>query len=95
MSVKGFDMKNHRTLLLCGAALLLGLLFSSCGPSTHVSVGVGVAVPGPWVGPYGPGGVVVVGRPYPYPGPYLPLQKGDDLELVKAEVPEQNASQGL
>lgn len=53
--------------------LLIALPFawSGCGGPGHVTVGVGVAVPGPWMGPY-PGGGVWVGRPYP--GHYYPLK---------------------
>ncbi|MCK5572640.1 MAG: hypothetical protein KAJ12_07755 [Bacteroidetes bacterium] len=42
--------------------------FSSCGTSGHVSVGVGVYVPGGWVGagPYGAYPPTVIGRPPVY-----------------------------
>lgn len=70
-------MKIGATTALLG----LGLAFVSCGPATHVSVGVGVMYPGPWVGPV-PRGSVVVGRPYP--GPYYPFRpgSGEDLRLA-------------
>jgi hypothetical protein len=47
--------------------MIVGLLIFSvgCEPG-HVTVGVGVAVPGPWYGPYPPGGIYV-GHPI---GPY-------------------------
>ena len=53
-------------------ALITLIQWSGCAGPAHVSVGVGVAVPGPWIGgPYPPGyGGVWVGRPYP--GPYYP-----------------------
>lgn len=88
-------MKKRHLLFAGGIAALTALLSLSCGPATHVSVGVGVAYPGPWVGPYGPGGVVVVGRPYPYPGPYLPLRKSEQIELVKKEASQEKTSHGL
>jgi hypothetical protein len=48
--------------------IIIGLLVfftASCEPG-HVTVGVGVAYPGPWYGPY-PRGGVYVGHPI---GPY-------------------------
>ncbi len=46
-------------------------LWNNCYGPAQVRVGVGVAVPGPWIGgPYPGGGGVWVGRPYP--GPYYP-----------------------
>jgi hypothetical protein len=58
-------MKTIATILL--AMIIIGLLVFSvgCEPG-HVTVGVGVAVPGPWYGPY-PRGGVWVGHPI---GPY-------------------------
>lgn len=51
--------------------ITLPFVWYGCGGPGHVTVGVGVAVPGPWMGPY-PGGGVWVGRPYP--GHYYPLK---------------------
>jgi len=72
---------NFKLKMGIGTALLaLGLVGVSCGPATHVSVGVGVMYPGPWGGPIPPGSVVV-GRPYP--GPYYPFLPGsEDIDLA-------------
>jgi hypothetical protein len=59
-------MKTISSILL--AMIIIGLLVfftASCEPG-HVTVGVGVAYPGPWYGPY-PRGGVYVGHPI---GPY-------------------------
>ncbi len=49
----------------------LPMFWNGCYGPAQVRVGVGVAVPGPWIGgPYPGGGGVWVGRPYP--GPYYP-----------------------
>lgn len=62
-------MKNKlKTILFIMMIPVLGCL-TSCGPAT---VGVGVHVPGPWVGPRSyPGGTITIGMPvgggyYPY-----------------------------
>lgn len=44
-------IRKIRTLILI-FALLIVLMISGCAPG-QVSVGVGVYVPGAWVGPYG------------------------------------------
>lgn len=58
-------MKTIASIML--ALIIIGLLvfFVACEPG-HVTVGVGVAVPGPWYGPY-PRGGIYVGHPI---GPY-------------------------
>lgn len=60
---------------------LFMILFNCAGPG-HVTVGVGVGVAGPWVGPYGyPGGTIWVGRPLTpvyYPNQLLE-NKGTEL----------------
>ena len=45
--------RTIKTLVFC-LLLFIVLAFSGCGTG-HVSVGVGVYVPGAWVGPYSPG----------------------------------------
>jgi hypothetical protein len=55
--------KKIKTLLV---VILLLILFSFSGCRTgHVSVGVGVYVPGAWGGGYGPGYYPPVGVGYP------------------------------
>ena len=66
-------MKMSIRIILLIAALFLLLNWSGCAGPANATVGVGVAVPGPWVGGPHPGyGGVWVGRPYP-PRPYYPL----------------------
>ncbi len=74
--------KIIKTLLLI---VLITLPFSwyGCGGPGHVTVGVGVAVPGPWMGPY-PGGGVRVGRPYPRH--YYPLKEDYRQFVHKSET---------
>ena len=58
-------MKTTKVWKLIFLLALVVLCFGCAG--SHVSVGVGVAVPGPWYGypgPYG-GPPVWIGRPYP------------------------------
>ena len=62
--------KSLKSFILVFFAALPFLWFGCAGPA-HISVGVGVAVPGPWIGPY-PGGGIWVGRPFP--GHYYPLK---------------------
>ena len=71
-------MKSFFRLTMIAFAAVLTLTLAACGPATHVSVGVGVHVPGGW-GPYGPypGGSVWVGSPV-YPPYYYPLKPGED-----------------
>lgn len=57
-------MKNKMKIFVISSFVLLILLFSGCGTG-HVSVGVGVYVPGAWVGPYGGGYYPPVGIGYP------------------------------
>ena len=52
-----------KSLILCFLLLILFAL-SGCGTG-HVSVGVGVYVPGAWGGPYSPGYCPPVGVGYP------------------------------
>jgi hypothetical protein len=63
---------KKRVALVSVLLLLTTLAFLGCGGPATVSVGVGVAAPGGWVGatPYGPGmhGGVWVGMP---PGGYV------------------------
>ena len=69
-------MKKSIKKLAFLTAAVSGLFLISCGPSTHVSVGVGVHVPGAW-GPYPGGGSVWVGTPV-YPPYYYPAKPADD-----------------
>ena len=55
--------KKIKTLVFV-LLLLLSLSLSGCAPG-NVSVGVGVYVPGAWVGPYGGGYYPPVGIGYP------------------------------
>ena len=68
-----------KTFLILGLVGVVAMMLVSagCGPpgSAHVTVGVGVAYPGPWGGPWGgpyggPYGGVWVGRPIYTPIPY-------------------------
>ena len=52
-----------KTLIFC-TLLIIILALSRCGTG-HVSVGVGVYVPGAWGGPYSPGYYPPVGVGYP------------------------------
>ena len=52
-----------KTLIFCSLLLIL-LALPGCGTG-HVSVGVGVYVPGAWGGPYSPGYYPPVGVGYP------------------------------
>lgn len=45
-------MKKFLRLLAAFAVIFVMLSFSSCA-GTSFGVGVGVYVPGPWIGPYG------------------------------------------
>jgi len=57
-------MKKIKSLIVL-ALLLLSLMFiHNCGGAGHVTVGVGVYVPGAW-GPYGGGYYPPVGIGYP------------------------------
>lgn len=57
-------MKIFIKIILLITMTSLPMILSNCAGSGHVTVGVGVGVGGPWVGPYGhPGGTVWVGRP--------------------------------
>jgi len=71
-------MKTFLKMTIFSAVIALSVFLVSCGPSTHVSVGVGVGVhaPGAWGGPY-PGGGVWVGTPV-YPPYYYPAKPADD-----------------
>lgn len=69
-------MKIFLKMMIFSAVIALSLFLVSCGPSTHVSVGVGVHAPGAWGGPY-PGGGVWVGTPV-YPPYYYPAKPADD-----------------
>ena len=66
----------------------INLFLTSCGPATHVSVGVGVHVPGTW-GPYPGSGGVWVGTPV-YPPYYYPVKpmENDNREFVMNEMME-------
>lgn len=64
-------MKTFLKISLITLIVMVFFVLTGCGPSTHVSVGVGVGVPGAW-GPY-PGGGVWVGTPV-YPPYYYPLK---------------------
>ncbi len=61
-------MKKRTKIVLGLAVIVLSLLPLGCG-ATYIGVGVGYGGyggygPGPWVGPYGGGGTVIVtGRP--------------------------------
>ncbi|HID39057.1 MAG TPA: hypothetical protein EYP36_06035 [Calditrichaeota bacterium] len=68
--------------------LTLPLTWYGCAGPAHVTVGVGVAVPGPWIGPY-PGGGVWVGRPFP--GHYYPL-KNSYRQFVQQNDTKKTAS---
>ena len=57
-------MKNSIKSLLAGIVLIILLALSGCWTG-HVSVGVGVYVPGAWGSPYGPGYYPPVGVGYP------------------------------
>jgi len=57
-------MKLKINFLIFCALLLILLALSGCGTG-HVSVGVGVYVPGAWGGPYSPGYYPPVGVGYP------------------------------
>jgi hypothetical protein len=69
-------MKTFLRMIILLAMIALTVSLVSCGPSTRVSVGVGVHVPGAWGGPY-PGGGVWVGTPV-YPPYYYPAKPSDD-----------------
>ena len=60
-------MKKRTKLVLGLAVMVLSLLPLGCGGVTYIGVGYGGYGgygPGPWVGPYGGGGTVIVtGRP--------------------------------
>ncbi len=47
-------MKRIKSIIVLGLLLLSLLFINSCGGGGHVTVGVGVYVPGAW-GPYGGG----------------------------------------
>jgi hypothetical protein len=57
-------MKTKIKIAAAVILLLLIILISGCS-SGHVTVGVGVYVPGAWVGPYGGGYYPPVGVGYP------------------------------
>lgn len=57
-------MTNKIKLYIVSLVLLILLAISGCGTG-HVSVGVGVYVPGAWGGPYSPGYYPPVGVGYP------------------------------
>ena len=57
-------MKNRTKKIIALLFLLMIIFVSGCGTG-HVSVGVGVYVPGAWVGPYGGGYYPPVGMGYP------------------------------
>ena len=63
-------MQKLLKLIVLIFLIILPLAWTGCGGPGHVTVGIGVAVPGPWMGPY-PGGGVWVGRPFP--GHYYPM----------------------
>jgi len=71
-------MKKILKFVFLSLLITLPFVWSGCGGPGHVTIGVGVAVPGPWMGPY-PGGGVWVGRPFP--GHYYPL-KDDYRQFV-------------
>ena len=77
-------MKTFWKISLITFIFLAFFALPGCGPATHVSVGVGVGVPGAW-GPY-PGGGVWVGTPV-YP-PYYPLnpENGKNREFVWNDI---------
>jgi len=54
--------------VIIGVLFLLAMHLQGCGTSTSVTVGVGVYVPGGWVGagPYGAYPPTVIGRPPVY-----------------------------
>jgi hypothetical protein len=61
---ENFIMKIFIKIILLITMTSLPMILSNCAGPGHVTVGVGVGVGGPWVGPYGhPGGTVWVGRP--------------------------------
>ncbi len=55
-------MKKRTKLVLGLAMIVLSLLPLGCG-ATYIGVGYGGYGPGPWVGPYPGGTVIVTGRP--------------------------------
>lgn len=57
-------MKNKIIILILSLTVLLIFSLSGCGTG-HFSVGVGVYVPGAWVGPYGGGYYPPIGVGYP------------------------------
>jgi hypothetical protein len=68
-------MKTFLKISVIMLIFLACFVIPGCGPATHVSVGVGVGVPGAW-GPY-PGGSVWVGTPV-YPPYYYPVNPEND-----------------
>lgn len=74
--------KQLKLFLIVIIAAFLSTMVISCAPS-HVSVGVGVGVAGPYGAPYPGGTGVWVARPM-YPPAYYPtLPTDDNREFVK------------
>jgi hypothetical protein len=59
-----FKRQLNCAILMLALVALFGFA-QSCGGPAHVSVGVGVGYPGPWVGGGYGGGGAWIGRPYP------------------------------
>jgi hypothetical protein len=77
-------MKNRLIKLVLFIIFNISIIILNCAPS-HVSVGVGVGVPGPWIGGPYPGGTVWIGRPVP--PVYYKVDPTQDIEknYVKLE----------
>ena len=83
-------MKNRFIKPVVFIIFIISIIVLSCAPS-HVSVGVGVGVPGPWIGGPYPVGTVWVGRPMPPIYYKVDPKQDSQKEYVKLEQEIENS----